>query len=61
MERDLWKVERYDDFLMERRRLLAEAANEFLESLYHGSMTEPDIDAHSRPPVHYAAWRIGVA
>jgi hypothetical protein len=29
-DRDLWHLGRYDDFLKERRRLLAEAANRFL-------------------------------
>jgi hypothetical protein len=29
----LWEVERYKDFLVERRKLLAEAANEFLDTL----------------------------
>ncbi len=33
MDRALWKVERYKDFLVERRKLLAEAANEFLGTL----------------------------
>ncbi len=30
VDKDLWKVERYEDFLLERRILLAERANEFL-------------------------------
>jgi hypothetical protein len=29
-DRDLWHLDRYDDFLKERRRLLAEASNSFL-------------------------------
>jgi len=29
-ERNLWHIDRYDDFLKERRRLLAFAANRFL-------------------------------
>jgi hypothetical protein len=29
-DRELWHLDRYDDFLKERRRLLAEAANKFL-------------------------------
>ena len=33
MDRDLWKVERYKDFLVERRKLLADAANAFLDAL----------------------------
>ena len=35
---DLWKVEKYREFLAERRRLLAEAANEFMESLRAGNL-----------------------
>jgi hypothetical protein len=31
-QRELWHVSRYHDFIRERRRLLAEAANEFLEA-----------------------------
>lgn len=33
---ELWKVENYRDFLAERRRLLADAANQFLNSLLQG-------------------------
>src|SRR6266567_333817 len=33
MDHALWKVERYKDFLAERRKLLADAANEFLDAL----------------------------
>ncbi|HEX6478365.1 MAG TPA: DUF262 domain-containing protein [Ktedonobacteraceae bacterium] len=36
MDSDLWKLERYNDFLMERRKLLADAANHFLDSLLKG-------------------------
>jgi len=36
MDRELWRVENYTDFLEERKRLLAEVANVFLEELYHG-------------------------
>jgi hypothetical protein len=39
-ERNLWKVENYLDFLAERRRLLAEASNEFLDSLVKGAVPE---------------------
>lgn len=40
MDPALWRVERYFDFLAERRRLLAEAANRFLEGLVAGQMPE---------------------
>ncbi len=37
---DLWKIERYEDFLDARRELLAEAANKFLETLLRGEVPE---------------------
>jgi hypothetical protein len=40
MERELWKIENYPDFLAARRELLAKAANDFLDSLYSGSIPE---------------------
>ncbi len=43
MDKDLWRVERYHDFLKERRRLIAQAANEFLESLLHGKIPETNV------------------
>jgi hypothetical protein len=38
---DLWRYENYPAFLAERRRLLAEAANSFLDSLIAGTVPEP--------------------
>ena len=43
MDKDLWKVDRYRDFLKERRKLIAQAANNFLESLLHGKIPESKI------------------
>ena len=40
MDRELWKLENYLDFLAARRELLAQAANDFLDSLYHGAVPE---------------------
>lgn len=40
MDRELWKIENYRDFLAERRRLLAQAANDFLYQLRNGVMPE---------------------
>ena len=40
MERELWKVENYRDFLAARRELLSIAANDFLDSLLSGSVPE---------------------
>lgn len=39
MDSDLWKTERYTDFLAERRTLLADAANHFLDTLLNGIPT----------------------
>jgi hypothetical protein len=41
MNRDLWKIENYIEFLEERRRLLAHAANDFLDSLLTGKVETP--------------------
>jgi len=40
MDRNLWKIENYLNFLAARRELLAEAGNEFLKSLFEGSAPE---------------------
>ncbi len=40
MDRHLWQVERYRDFLATRRALLAQAANAFLNSLLAGAVPE---------------------
>jgi hypothetical protein len=42
MDLELWKYENYREFLKARRELLAKAANEFLDSLYAGSVPEPE-------------------
>lgn len=42
----LWKIENYREFLAKRRELLAKAANEFLDQLYQGKLTQmPETDA----------------
>ena len=43
MDRTLWRVENYTNFLAARRELLAEAANRFLDSLLAGAMPESEI------------------
>ena len=43
MDRELWKLDRYVDFLEARRELLAEAANKFLSELLEGKKAEPAI------------------
>lgn len=40
MDRDLWKVENYPQFLAARRELLAKGANDFLDSLLLGVVPE---------------------
>lgn len=49
MDRELWSVERYLDFLEARRELLARAANEFLDEL-RGGLGDP-IDLEDGRPV----------
>lgn len=53
MDEHLWKVENYRDFLEARRELLAEAANQFLESLNPDHLETPA--ATSEGPVATAA------
>lgn len=43
MDRNLWKVESYPDFLAARRELLAKAANEFVGSLLAGKVPDQDL------------------
>ena len=42
IEPKLWQYENYLDFLEARRQLLADAANEFLNSLYRGAIPEAE-------------------
>ena len=42
IDRELWKVENYRDFLTARRELLAKAANIFLNSLIKGEVPEEE-------------------
>ncbi len=39
---ELWKIENYHEFLAERRKLLANSANDFLNHLLNGSMPEAE-------------------
>ena len=52
---ELWRYENYRGFLAERRRLLAQAANDFLDSLYAGAVPEPEIVPDSIPGATQAA------
>lgn len=47
----LWRYESYPDFLAERRRLLAEASNQFLDSLNAGTVPEPEVIPETITPV----------
>ena len=43
MDPALWQIDRYRDFLVARRDILAHAANTFLNSLLHGSMPDAKV------------------
>ena len=43
MDKSLWIIDKYDEFLTQRRILLAQAANDLLDSLYNGNLEEPSI------------------
>lgn len=50
MDPDLWKVERYADFLEARRQLIAQRINDFMEGL----IAEPEV-VHRRPVTELVA------
>ena len=45
MDRDLWRLDRYPDFLTARRELIAAAANDFMDSLLGGRVPETPVVA----------------
>lgn len=45
MDRELWKAENYAAFLEARRSLLAQAANDFLDSLFAGAVADIEVTA----------------
>ena len=47
MDPELWKIENYEAFLSERRKLLAKAANELLEGLNGGALPEIELVSYS--------------
>ncbi len=52
MDRDLWRVENFREFLEARKALLANAANDFLTELFHGELpTMPTTHVTSVAPV----------
>lgn len=40
---ELWEIDKYEDFLKQRRIMLAEAANKLLNSLYEGQIQETEL------------------
>jgi hypothetical protein len=42
LDESLWAVDRFEDFLAERRRLIAEAINEFMDALIAEESEQPD-------------------
>jgi len=57
LDRDLWKVDRYLDFLAARQDLLAQTANEFMKGLLHGEELEEEAPEEKafEAPVEIAA------
>ena len=51
MDERLWKVENYSEFLAERRELLANAANDFLDKLLLGAIDKPSQSEFAIAPV----------
>ena len=49
MDPELWKLGKYPEFLEERRKLLAAAANRFLDSLASGTVPEDPASIGSMP------------
>ncbi len=47
LDRELWKLENYREFLAERRRLLAAVANRFMDELLNGSPAAPAAISYS--------------
>ena len=47
MDKALWELNNYEDFLDERRKNLAEVANNFLDSLYEGTAEPVTIENYS--------------
>ncbi len=49
---ELWKIDNYEEFLKQRRILLAKAANSLLDSLYNGSIAEAAIESFATKEYH---------
>lgn len=57
MDRNLWKLDNYADFLIERRKLLAKAANEFLSGLVKGHISDTNLEKFelTQQPIVYGS------
>lgn len=60
IDRDLWRLDRFGDFLAARQALLAAAANQFLDQLLHGELPEPEVSGDITTRA-FEAPRMGVA
>lgn len=49
---ELWKIDNYEEFLKQRRILLAKAANTLLDSLYNGAIAETAIESFATKEYH---------
>lgn len=49
---ELWKIDNYEEFLKQRRILLAKAANTLLDSLYNGTIAETAIESFATKEYH---------
>ncbi|NNJ12870.1 DUF262 domain-containing protein [Chloroflexales bacterium ZM16-3] len=52
MDRELWHIDRFRDFLATRRELLAQAANSFLDSLITGAASSEPVSEPALERVH---------
>ncbi len=60
LDRNLWKIENYNDFLIERRKLLADAANSFLNGLLTGTSFQAQPVEYSTALTHGVPPRIDI-
>jgi hypothetical protein len=58
MDRELWKVENYEAFLEARRKLIADASNEFLNKLLQGTVPEQEVRT---PEIDFDKLRVPVS
>lgn len=56
MDEELRTTDRYMDFLAERRKLLAQSANAFLNALLHGDLEHHAVDDYANRTVSTSTW-----